>query len=473
MPVLALVPVLGAAAALGTLHLTSPLVAEVGPGRVELRAGLAERGATTLLLAPFGSVSASTHDAPLALSARIEEVDVERVRQLALGDRPDLVLRHQVEADLDDLARRFLVRSLALSALVGAVAGALLPHRRWTFPLFGALGAVAATGGLLVLAWGSYDTTAFEEPTFRGPVEQAPRLLDTARRYVTDFDAVRDRAAVLSAQITELYAATTTDAIAGAAGETRILHVSDIHLNPVGLEITDELARQFEVDAVLDTGDLTTFGLDVEGRFGALLGDLPVPYYLVPGNHDSPANRVALGGAENVTLLDGDVVTIGDVEILGVGEPSFTASNELDDDDVAENIADQAPLVRRLVRRERPDVLAVHDPRQAEAAYGRVPLALSGHLHRQRRVTEDGTRSLTVGSTGATGLGAFTVETDLHYEAQVLRFVDGDLVAVDYVALRGVAGDFRITRNLIEDETDDDTDDDTDNETVEDDGGAG
>jgi hypothetical protein len=57
---------------------------------------------------------------------------------------------------------------------------------------------------------------------------------------------------------------------------------------------------------------------------------------------------------------------------------------------------------------------------------------------------------LTVGSTGATGLGSFTVDTDTPYEAEVLRFVDGDLVGIDYVTLSGTEGEFTIDRSLVE-----------------------
>ena len=45
--------------------------------------------------------------------------------------------------------------------------------------------------------------------------------------------------------------------------------------------------------AVVDTGDLTSFGLDGESRIGGLVDQFSVPYYLVPGNHDSPENRAA------------------------------------------------------------------------------------------------------------------------------------------------------------------------------------
>src|SRR3546814_12008536 len=74
---------------------------------------------------------------------------------------------------------------------------------------------------------------------------------------------------------------------------------------------------------------VTTFGLPLESRFGSLLQASPVPYIVVPGNHDSPANRAQLSQMEGITVLDGDSVTVGGVRILGIADPSFTASNEV------------------------------------------------------------------------------------------------------------------------------------------------
>jgi hypothetical protein len=40
------------------------------------------------------------------------------------------------------------------------------------------------------------------------------------------------------------------------------------------------------------------------------------------------------------------------------------------------------------------------------------------------------------------------VDTDLAYEADVLRFVDGRLRSIDSVSLQGTDGDFRLDRRI-------------------------
>jgi hypothetical protein len=74
---------------------------------------------------------------------------------------------------------------------------------------------------------------------------------------------------------------------------------------------------------------------------------------------------------------------------------------------------------------------------------------VAGHLHRRTFRERDGTLYLTVGSTGATGLGSFTVTATLAYEAEVLHFSGGRLTAVDYVSLEGTSGDFEVDRRIV------------------------
>jgi hypothetical protein len=81
---------------------------------------------------------------------------------------------------------------------------------------------------------------------------------------------------------------------------------------------------------------------------------------------------------------------------------------------------------------------------------GWVPVVVAGHTHERSSSSEDGTTFLTVGSTGATGLGSFMVDTRAAYEAEVLRFDGSRLVAVDYVTLRGVSGEFTVERQVVD-----------------------
>jgi Icc-related predicted phosphoesterase len=444
-----LVALLGAAAGLLALGTVTVAQGRVGPGRVAVRAHLGA-ARTELRLPPLGQISAATHFAPVTVTGQVDEVSINGLQEVLKTDDPGDRLRSEVAADLEPLLRAFAWRALAVAALAGALAGALVPRRRWTHALTGSAAGLAAVAILLGGAWRGYDAEAFEKARFEGPLERAPALLATVRKHVDDIDVVRKRVRVLGDQVAELYSVASSQ-VGGPVGgdEVRILHISDIHSNPLGLEVTRRLAEHFKVAAILDTGDLTSFGLPVEGRLGDMVATMNVPYLLVPGNHDSTQNRQALAAVHNITLLDGTVADIGGVRILGVGDPAFTASNQTSTDEAAEIKRQRAPEVAARVAELGPDVLAVHDPLLGEVSQGHVPLIVSGHLHKNSAVRKNGTLVLTVGSTGATGLGSFTVDTGSPYEAELLHFVGRVLVAVDKIDLHGVGGAFRVERQIV------------------------
>lgn len=181
-----------------------------------------------------------------------------------------------------------------------------------------------------------------------------------------------------------------------------------------------------------------------------MIEDIDVPYLFVPGNHDSEENRAAFVASTGITVLDGDQARrVGAVRILGIGDPSFTADNAVDTAAANERKEELGPGVLAAVRRDEPDLLAVHDLRQAADVAGWVPVVAAGHTHARSSRSEDGTTFLTVGSTGATGLGSFLVETALPYEAEILRFDGRRLAAIDYVTLAGVSGDFTVEREVV------------------------
>jgi predicted phosphodiesterase len=467
----------GALASVVLLQVSPAARAGVGPGTVEVGAVAVTNGETEVGLPPLGRVVADTHWAPLRLEVRLDEIDVEQLQRTLSQPGARQAITDRVTEDLPGLLRRFVLQVLFGALVAGGVAGALVGRRRLAGASLGALGGLVTIGGLLGWTWGGYDTDAFQEARFEGALQRAPAIIEVAQRSVGDLDQVSGLVRTLSEQVSGLYAATN---LAPRGGETLILHVSDLHSNPLGLEVVEQLATSFDVDAVLDTGDLTSFGNPLESRVTDLIDDIDVPYLLVPGNHDSDANRAALAASGAITLLDGHLYDVGAVRILGIGDPTFTADNEVSTEEANERKEDLSPGVVALVRRDEPDLLAVHDLRQAGGVGGWVPVVVAGHTHERSSQEEDGTVQLTVGSTGATGLGSFLVETQLAYEAQILRF-DGDtLVGVDYVTLEGVSGDFTVERQVIDppeedaeeeqDERGDDADDGVADEAVTDDG---
>lgn len=438
------------AAAVGAVAL--PLIPQVrhdlGPATVTARARVGG-GATVFVTPPLGTISAETHVTPVRLEVALSSVDVTALqKRLATGGRTALI--SDIDADLRGLARRLVVQIIAGAIAIGLLVAAVLPRRRlWNF-VWAVLGACAAASTLIGLTIVDFDDAAFEEPHFSGELARAPQVLEAFERGSASLGELGSRYENLADRVAELMNLASRGPVADAPGDIAILHVSDVHSNPLGLEVAKRLARAFDVAAVVDTGDLTSFGEPVEARIAVLLDDLTFPYYLVPGNHDSVANRAQIERASDATVLDEETVDVSGIEVLGWADPTFTADNELSTEEGNDLRAAEADDVSASVEMLAPDVLAIHDVRLAEESIGEVPLVMAGHRHERSLEYRDGTLILTVGSTGATGLGSFLVESDLPYEAEVIHFRNGLPHAVDYIRFFGLSEEFEVDRELVD-----------------------
>ena len=430
--------------------------AQVGPGRIQARVQPALDGRTELAVPPLGAVRADTHVAPVQLRLELRELDLLRAIEpdgSTTGLDGDAVeaVTEQVQADLGAAIARLVVLLALGSGAAGAVAAMAFPGRRSLARLgAGALLGPLVVGALVAPAAIGFDSDRFvRAPEFEGPLRSAPELVQRVGSLETRFGSVESRTRVLAERITSLYSSVVTSDIERSEGEVVLLHVSDLHLNAVGLSIAQELARNFQVDAVVDTGDITSFGFEPEAGFIDLLEGFEVPYYLVAGNHDSEAVRLRFASSDAVHYLDGEVVDIAGVRVLGVPDPTETALRKIPREELDRRYRAQQPLIRRLLRAEEPDLLLVHNPVQAQAAVGRVGAVAAGHTHRTRLEITGGTAIAVVGSSGAAGLENLLVDEGQPYRFQLLRFVDGELVAVDHIELRGAGGDFALQRRLV------------------------
>jgi predicted phosphodiesterase len=440
---------MGAFAALLLLRFIPLPTQELGPARVRTTARLGG-GNTAVLIPPLGQISANTHSVPMTFAIELVQLDLPRLGTSVSTDAGRDALQARIQSDLAGALRRTAGLLVVAGTIVGALTGALMPYRRWRYVLAAAVGGLVAVSTFFGLALLTFDPDGWDEPKYTGTLSRAPDMLQAVNRSLGSLDNLRDRFEVASQRISDLVTLLARPLDDPAGGTKAILHVSDVHSNPLGVEVTRQLARQFQVSAVVDTGDLTSFGHPVEARVGNLIDGFPVPYVFVPGNHDSTANRAELGDIEEVRLLDGETTTVGGLDVLGWADPTFTASNQITTEEGNAEREEESALVAETVEELTPDILAVHDQRLAEDSLGGVPLVLAGHTHERDSRVEDGTIQLVVGSTGATGLGSFTVEADIPYEAEVIYFRDGLPSAVDYVSFKSLGSEFDIQREILE-----------------------
>lgn len=438
----------GLVGALAAVFLAPPIEQDLGTATISAAAQPGS-GATVVHVPPLGTVVANTHTGPLTLNVDLATVNLPALAEQSSRSEGRRALLARIERDLRSLATKIAAEVVVVGLLGGAVAAALVLGRDFHHALRGGVIGVT-TGAMLVGSVAlSYDVEAFEEPRFTGALRRAPTVIAALRAGEISIPDVRSRFAAGADRLSELLTLVAEPASDPRLDTVAILHISDIHSNPLGIEVANQLVRQFRVDAVLDTGDLTNFGLDIEANIGRLIDRIDVPYIFVPGNHDSARNQAALGRVPNVRLLHGEIEEIEGIRILGWRDPTYTNWNNIPVEEADAIRIEEGAAVAAAVDTLRPDVLAVHDARMALESYGKVPLVLAGHDHKQAFEVHDGTTLLKVGSTGATGF-KFFVESDRPYEAQVVYFQGPTAVAVDYVRFSGLGSDFEIQRRMIE-----------------------
>jgi len=422
---------------------------------LDVQVGLqpALRGQTRLILTPLGEVRAATHRTPLALKVSLQGVSLERMKALALHP-PD---RTALEQDFRRTARRdlrqFSFWQIVLGTLGGLIAPLFLRLRHARFWVFSALCGGGFIAALLFATLRTFHAGAFASPTYTGSLRKAPMIVSLGKVVFLQAQALSDRLKTVATNLNALYG--RLSAPPGLAPDdartVRILHISDIHNNVAAMGFVQELAADFHADAVIDTGDLTDFGLPVEATLSKGLARLPIPYLFVAGNHDSQATVRAVGAHPNAMILDGQRVSVDGLSVLGLPDPSSARPGQgsVDTSDQAIQAASDTLLADVKQTPMPPDIVCVHNPRMDARVIGQVPLVLCGHLHRAYVETDSATVVCNAGTTGGAGLRYLDRREGVPLSAALLTFSRPPhprLLTIDMIVLDGSLSEYSITR---------------------------
>ncbi len=444
-----------AAGSLLALALAGRVRAGIGPFETTLRVQPALAGTTTLHLAPLGTIGLDTHDTPVALDLRVDELQFADAQRIA----DDPAVLDSLEDELAGDARG-AIWSLALRALLVAVAGgtlgALVAAPRFRPALMGAAMGAGIAGGVAGITAVTFDPEALSRPRYSGVLTIAPTAVGDVRAVVDRFGEYRAQLAELVGNVVTLYQTAQGLPVAGPPDDAiRILHVSDIHLNPQAFDLIGRLTGPFGIDAVVDTGDITDWGTEPESRLLERIGGLGVPYVWVRGNHDSSGTQAAVAAQPGAVVLDGTGAMVAGLRFWVIGDPRYTPDKRQATGEDAEQAAIEAfapDVATRLAAEPEPvDVVAVHDARAATALMNRAPLVLAGHTHEAGEQRRGRTLVMVEGSTGGAGLRGLQAEEPEPLTATVLYFdrATRRLVAYDRITVTGLGGSgVRIERHI-------------------------
>jgi len=414
----------------------------VGPLDVGLSLTPSLTGDTVLNIPPLGTITVDSHDGPLRLNATVQGIDVVDARRIFDDPRVLEGLEGRIIADLRSGVTVLVVRGVAVGTVGALVLGllALRPRRLgW-----------AAGGTALMVMVGSTGTAALTvdrasilEPRYTGLVASAPALFGDAQTIAANFDDYREGLVSMVARVSRLYDVTSALPVYTAGDEViRLLHVSDLHVNPTSWAVIRSVVDQFEVDVVADTGDLVHQGTVLENGYVDQISTVDAPYVFVRGNHDSALTARAVADEPNAVVLDGDVADVAGLTLAGVGDPRFTPDKTaaaLEDGDVRAAAEEGAAAVRATG--EEIDVVLMHDPVGARELDGVAPIVLTGHMHAHAQETLPGGSWLfQQGSTGASGINALRNEEPTPITLTVFYFNSRtkELEAWDEITLGGL-----------------------------------
>ncbi|QNG39057.1 metallophosphoesterase [Geodermatophilaceae bacterium NBWT11] len=440
-------------ATLGVL-LFARVEAPIGPFDATVAFTPATDGGAELEIPPLGALAVDAYDGPLRLDVQLRRVDQLRAQELATdpGQLDGVVDR--VSADLQAAVVQ-LAWTTAAAGIGGAALFSLVALRRKREPLI-AVGLstvlLVGTAGLGAATW---RPEALSQPTYTGLLVNANSLIGSAQDIVARYDAYRASLEDLVTNVSTLYSAVSTLPDPSGTGDSvALLHVADIHLNPAGADLVEQIVSQFDIDGVLDTGDIVDWGSAAENQTFDWIGDLGVPYVYIRGNHDSLNTALAVAAQPNAVVLDDSATTVAGIEVVGAPDPRFTPDKDAMPEtqtleETGEELRDFAETLD-----DPPAIAMVHDPKQAPPLDGVVDVVLAGHTHtREVSVLEDGTRLMVEGSTGGAGLRGLQGEDPTPLSATVLYLdpTTGALTAWDEITLGGLGqSEVTIQRQYVE-----------------------
>jgi predicted MPP superfamily phosphohydrolase len=404
------------------------LTTSIGPLETRLTIEVSPSGGSVLSLAPLGELSLKSHDGPFRLHADVTQINEADAREIFKDPKSLRGLDRKVAADLDSGVRKLVVRA-AGSAVLGAVLlGVPVFRRRFRRALLSgavAVGAIAAGGGAAAATW---NPQAINEPRYTGLLASAPSVVGDAGDIVTDYKKYEKQLAKIVTNVSRLYDVTSTlPAFAPNTSTIRVLFVSDLHINPGSWDVIRSVTKQFDVDFIVDTGDISDHGTAAENAYVQPIATLGVPYVFVRGNHDSLVTDDAIRKLPNAVVLDNQVRLVDGLRLAGIGDPRFTPDKDTRGVPAPISVKVTGESLASLIRSqpaEAPvDIAMMHDPEGAAEVDGTVPLALAGHYH--RRFQEElpfKTLLFVQGSTGASGLRGLEGEKPTPATASVLYF---------------------------------------------------
>jgi len=428
--------------------------ADVGMVRIRLYVNPALRGETILVVHPVGEISAFTHNTPLSLNIELDRLRKDAVEGIITNKIKYEALLEKMEKQVPFVLEKFIIRILLLAGC-GGLLGALIGRRiRFSNMAAGAIIGVIFVGAMGYLTYADFNYREFKQPNYKGLITYAPDLVEVVNKSITKGNNLQQYIRDMANNISSFYIEMDRYATKDNGVHLRILHISDIHNNPLAGDFVRMLVKGLSPDIILDTGDITDMGTGLEMHLSETLKGIGKPHYYVSGNHDSPEVLDTLRTSFRIRVLDGEVVVTRGLRIMGYGDPKSLKPFESEEDPKEINLLAERIHNRITRMKAPPDILMVHNPDVAELMAGLVPLILCGHNHNISVREKKGTIIIVSGTTGASGLRYIEAKKKPDYSAAIItahrlnkRYI---FDYVDLIQMNQSTGEFKIQRRFFQ-----------------------
>lgn len=425
---------------------------------LDVSIGIFSSGLTEVHIPPIGIVRSNTHSSPLKFSISLTNLNLNLMEELTEGEKQEEILASVINI-LSQRLRMFIVRILLITFLGGAFLTFIF-YKRPKELLLGGIVGVVLFSILLLIAFNTYDQTVFfTNPEFEGVLHMAPWMFGLLEESLEKLEDFSDQMNLLIINLYRLFESIQfLEPLGAVDGDIKVLHVSDIHNHPVAYDFIRQVVNNFNVDIVIDTGDISDYGTELEGELLRNLQDIDIPYVFIPGNHDSPAIIDTMHSLDTVFVLIDDVIHINGVTIAGIADPASEST--------AMAVPPREVYLERVQRLENtimesglePFFVISHHPIVSQELSGRFPVLLQGHLHAINIYEEGGSIIINPGTSGAAGIRGLLARDEVPYSVVLMHLKKNSddsmrLVAVDTIKVFNISSGFILERKLITDFT--------------------
>lgn len=445
--------VLSLAGALVALYLFSAISFSVNSLEFKLELVPFNRGETVIVLPPLGEVRASTHRAPFMIKLTLVNLKPDFLTD-TLSGLAEANHAWQVKKQLGEKLVKCVLRWAVISGLGGA-GGWFLCNRKASSRSLLAGGVLASVSGLLLFGFTvvlPYNLDAFKNPRYQGAIGAAPWVVDLVADSLNSLKTAGEQLEVLSVHMRSLCDQLEQTFPATGDVPLTVLAISDLHNNPAALNFIDKVIQTFQIDVIIDTGDITDYGTGLESELVKKVAGLPVPYLFVPGNHDNPQVVAAMREA-GALVLDDQILEVAGLRVMGLADPASRSPFMEVAPEKELREAGKSGFEKLFEQSSPPDLVAAHNPLMVHDFTGRVPLIITGHTHRPSVSFDQGTWSVNPGSVGAAGIRGLQSPGEQMYSLAILYFEEAGsgnkgltVVAVDLITVPQLQDSFTVQR---------------------------